>query len=1697
MTTSSRLCLLTLLSQVLLAASSPAGQRPGAASPITDGVQLPASHTGLPAPVTPPRADGLTSVSSVVLAGGNRLVATQNTDGGWGWPLTGSSVTNTVGPIGMGLAQAYQHSGAVAQRTALTQAGTLLLSKTNTFSPTDGLLAAELDRVLGVTTYSTHVMTNFYNPLAAGTYNLGGLGVLYTTAAYVQKIRTDRVTQGIANMAAWDLGVGLVGAASVGAGTAAWIAGVKAETDELDGNQYYDVLGLAGVIYGLSFVHENYDPVAGEHAAAGSLSDLAAILATYQISGGGFTWNSRFLGAGNESNQETGYAILALNEANRTVHLAAMQGAANFLMGMQLGTGGWNGYVGDPAGENNELTAEALWGIVAAFPPPVHNITQDVHYPTIQGAMTPAHAGDTIIVASGTYPENVSVGIRLTLQGAGSSTGGTVISPASGIGLVINAGGSSPSGRLVVRNLRVSGASTSGIEVTASNAGYLTFEDVAGVGNGAHGVNTNPPVGSGNFLDWRMIDCNFSSNGNTGLRFASYVGINGLTIANSHFDGNVYGVQSFSGVGSPLVTNVQVTGSTFNTNSSKGMYFENLDNAVFSTITVSNSGTAGAWAAGVDINLKYHAFQNISFTNSDFTNCGTGDPVNGAGIAVKARDDGSYAGNPATLTNVQISGCTVSGCQEGLRFGEPAANNVGPTNVTVFGCSISGSILKSVRNESQSRTNASGNWHGGSAIGTNIDYTPRLNSGGDLSGDPGFQGDFSNLWVDIGSPQVGSTGRIQEGINLVTGSTVHVLGGTYAEAVNINKANVSLLGDGASVTTINPGSGSLNALTLSANGLTVSGFTLTGGQNGIYGTTANSKFMGLTVTGNAQNGIQLVNADFNYLQGNTISSHASGAGIRLTGSRQNTLSGSTLQGNQYNVMVEINGSRQARGNIIQGNTLLNPGTWSVNVTNEPRTTMVNFNVFSAPSKYVRNTSASQAVNAQYNWFGGEASPGPGLPDFDGAVDFSHNYATSPTVSIFPVSYSMPTGSTVTLNVMAMLPAGVFGRGIDATLNWTRDDLIPDQGDPLEGSFFNAFSSRLYLFYRPTSNSVRINAAILGTPGGAGNPTPGIPYVGTVFSQEFQALGEGTSTLTLTGVQLRDQNNIPIAPVVIDPPTGATLLADGSAPSVTPVLIDNTTLDNDNFVKNLDNITVTATVTDASILTAADITADLSGLYGGSGHSADNPSTYAGSVATWTVPGVTCSPANGSIAVAVTARDPVGNVGTGSDNITADNTAPTAATSFVSKTVSPGGHQKIALNWTAGTDANYRGVAIRYNAWSYPTYPTGATPVYPATSAAGTGVSATPITGTSMTHNITARNVYYYSVFAVDWAGNYGPLDPSGTDRAASYYLGDLGSGTGTYIPGSGGYNGQVNYDDLYWFSRLYFSTAPGWTALDPNAAEGDFGPTLANKTYPANNRFGIARPDGRIDFEDLIIFSLNYNNVVPKIAPPDGILPASELAVELHANTVMAQPGERFAVTIYLANDGRAIKGTSVVLRYDPARLVLDEVEPAGIFSLGQQAFIAHKEEGGMIRIDAAILGTGRCLEFSSDLAVAHFHAVQAGEAQVTLQSAVMRDAGNQDMGPALRSQPVALPAKFTLSQNYPNPFNPATLIEYTLPQESRVTLKVYNTLGQEIATLVDEVQPAGYRSVTWNGRDMASGVYFYRLQAGDFGDLKRMLLVK
>ena len=100
----------------------------------------------------------------------------------------------------------------------------------------------------------------------------------------------------------------------------------------------------------------------------------------------------------------------------------------------------------------------------------------------------------------------------------------------------------------------------------------------------------------------------------------------------------------------------------------------------------------------------------------------------------------------------------------------------------------------------------------------------------------------------------------------------------------------------------------------------------------------------------------------------------------------------------------------------------------------------------------------------------------------------------------------------------------------------------------------------------------------------------------------------------------------------------------------------------------------------------------------------------------------------------------------------------------------------------------------------------------------------------------------------------------------------------------------------------------------------------------------------------------------------------------------------------------------------------------------------------------------------------------------------------------------MVIPSKYELQQNYPNPFNPSTSIQYAISSTQFVTLKVYDLLGREVATLVNEEKPAGSYNVEFRmqnlptgqaGLELSSGIYFYKLQAGDFVETKKMILLK
>jgi len=125
-----------------------------------------------------------------------------------------------------------------------------------------------------------------------------------------------------------------------------------------------------------------------------------------------------------------------------------------------------------------------------------------------------------------------------------------------------------------------------------------------------------------------------------------------------------------------------------------------------------------------------------------------------------------------------------------------------------------------------------------------------------------------------------------------------------------------------------------------------------------------------------------------------------------------------------------------------------------------------------------------------------------------------------------------------------------------------------------------------------------------------------------------------------------------------------------------------------------------------------------------------------------------------------------------------------------------------------------------------------------------------------------------------------------------------------------------------------------------------------------------------------------------------------------------------------------------------------------------------------------------------------HFVDGERGDNDITLNGFIVEPGGPVGSVSAVEGEE-GLPLLFNLEQNYPNPFNPSTTISWQIPQAGKVMLKIYNVLGSEVTTLVDEEVSAGNHETVFDASHLSSGIYFYQLTAGDFNQTKKMLLVK
>jgi hypothetical protein len=216
-------------------------------------------------------------------------------------------------------------------------------------------------------------------------------------------------------------------------------------------------------------------------------------------------------------------------------------------------------------------------------------------------------------------------------------------------------------------------------------------------------------------------------------------------------------------------------------------------------------------------------------------------------------------------------------------------------------------------------------------------------------------------------------------------------------------------------------------------------------------------------------------------------------------------------------------------------------------------------------------------------------------------------------------------------------------------------------------------------------------------------------------------------------------------------------------------------------------------------------------------------------------------------------------------------------------------------------------------------------------------------------------------------------------------------------------------------------------------------------------------------------------------------------------------PGRVFEVTAEVEHMSD-VAAYGLRIGYDPEKvkpLAADQAVAQGDVFDGNPAgsLFFHRVQPGVIEVASGRIGADWSARGDAELATIRFVALSDDPGVIDIVSGEVVNSAH--VGIPLRVDPAeVLPKVAALHQNYPNPFNPSTEIRFDIPTARDVKLRIYNQLGQTVRTLVDNRMKAGSYALEWDGSDhmgrhVASGVYFYNLEAGDFTQIRKMTLVK
>jgi Ca2+-binding RTX toxin-like protein len=458
-------------------------------------------------------------------------------------------------------------------------------------------------------------------------------------------------------------------------------------------------------------------------------------------------------------------------------------------------------------------------------------------YATIQAAIAAATTGDTIMIAAGTYNENVVIDKGVTLVGLGNVTIHGTFESDNGI-----APGTNVSDWLTTAT-SYSGAAGNGVTIAANNVALSNIN----IDGFLYGVRFASDVSNTTLTN---VDV---SNSVIGIEKSTDADINGLTMTGGSFTDGYIGIDfakdaAVGQAGNGLATNVTISGTHFEDMTAKGIYVEALSNALITGVSMDHVGFFGTGPAsggpglaagvGIEVNLKNGVYHDITITDFDLTDTGTAPHDNSAAISVKTRDDApSYNGTPATWTggDLVISNGTIAGTTTGVRTGETGKTVAGP-GVDVTGVTISNALHDAnngdVENVSQSVLTVEGTsgadtysaspqstgsivFHGGAGVDTltggggNDTFKYVVGDGADvIDGGSGsdtldFTGTASAVEVDLGAQQATGIGTMTSIENVIGGSAGDILtGGIEDNKFTGGGGNDTITGGGGNDTAV-------------------------------------------------------------------------------------------------------------------------------------------------------------------------------------------------------------------------------------------------------------------------------------------------------------------------------------------------------------------------------------------------------------------------------------------------------------------------------------------------------------------------------------------------------------------------------------------------------------------------------------------------------------------------------------------------------------------------------------------------------------------------------------------------------------------------------------------------------------------------------------------------------------------------------